>query len=225
MKDLEKLDKESNHDYAIRIIKNNIINLELKPGALLSEQDIANELNLSRTPVHEAFQELSKTKIIEVIPQRGNRVSLIDMKLVEESVFIRETIETAILEDVCENASDEDILKLEEIEHLLEFYSEKNNNEKIMEYDNEFHYHMYVIADKLLSYEAVKMMSIHFNRFRTLSLISAGYENIISSHKKIIDAIKAKDKDAAIKEYLAHLNRRFIDEKEIRNQYMDYFSK
>lgn len=224
MIDIGKLDKETNHDYAIRIIKNNIINLELKPGTLLSEQDIANELKLSRTPVHEAFQELAKTKIIEVIPQRGNLVSLIDMKIVEESVFIRETIETAILKEMCDQITDEEIQKLEEVEQLMEFYSSKNNIAKILEYDNQFHYLMYEITDRVLSYEAVKMMSIHFNRFRTLSLLASGYKNIIEGHRKIIDAVKAKDKDTAVNEYLAHLNRRFIDEKEIRSKYTEYFS-
>ena len=74
MKVSEKLDRESNRDYAYRIIHHNIINLELKPGSMLSEQDLADELELSRTPVHEALQELSKTKIIEVFPQKGQIV-------------------------------------------------------------------------------------------------------------------------------------------------------
>ena len=64
MKNLEKLGKESNREYALRVIRENIVNLELAPGSMISEQDIANELNLSRTPVHEAMQELSSTKII-----------------------------------------------------------------------------------------------------------------------------------------------------------------
>ena len=70
MKNIAKHDRESNRDYALRVIRENIINLELKPGTMISEQDIANELNLSRTPVHEAMQELSTTKIIEILTIR-----------------------------------------------------------------------------------------------------------------------------------------------------------
>ena len=66
MKNTEKHEKETNREYALRVIKDNIVNLELAPGSMISEQDIANELNLSRTPVHEAMQELSSTKIIEI---------------------------------------------------------------------------------------------------------------------------------------------------------------
>lgn len=98
MKNTEKLPKESNRDYALRVIRENIINLELKPGTMISEQDIANELNLSRTPVHEAMQELSTTKIIEILPQRGSYVSKIDMALVDEAVFMRSNLECAVAE-------------------------------------------------------------------------------------------------------------------------------
>ena len=73
MKNIEKLPKESNRDYAFRVIRDNIIKLVLKPGTMLSEQDLADELELSRTPVHEALQELSKSKIIEVFPQKTYR--------------------------------------------------------------------------------------------------------------------------------------------------------
>ena len=67
MKNTAKHEKETNREYALRVIKENIVNLQLEPGSMISEQDIANELNLSRTPVHEAMQELSSTKIIEIL--------------------------------------------------------------------------------------------------------------------------------------------------------------
>ena len=109
MKNTEKHDKETNREYALRVIKENIVKMELAPGSMISEQDIANELNLSRTPVHEAMQELSSTKIIEILPQRGSRVSLIDMDLVDEAIFVRSTIECAITEMACEQATSRDL--------------------------------------------------------------------------------------------------------------------
>ena len=109
MKNIEKLPKESNRDYAFRVIRENIIKLELKPGTMISEQDPAYELDLSRTPVHEALQELSKSKIVEVFPQKGSLVSLINLELVDEAVFVRATLESAITEEACKLATAEDI--------------------------------------------------------------------------------------------------------------------
>ena len=46
MKNTANRDKETNREYALRVIRENIVKLELAPGSMISEQDIANELNL-----------------------------------------------------------------------------------------------------------------------------------------------------------------------------------
>ena len=145
MKNIEKLPKESNRDYAFRVIRDNIIKLVLKPGTMLSEQDLADELELSRTPVHEALQELSKSRIIEVFPQKGSLVSLIDSELIEEAVFVRATLESAVTEQAALMATEEDIKELTDNIELQEFLLKQNNIDKFMEMDNAFHQKMYAI--------------------------------------------------------------------------------
>ncbi|HBG66506.1 MAG TPA: GntR family transcriptional regulator [Treponema sp.] len=223
MRILEKKYKETNHDYAFRVIKENIVDLELQPGSMISEQEIASMLDLSRTPVHEALQELAKTKIVEILPQRGSLVSLIDMNLVEESCFIRATIESAVTELACKKAESKDIDALEENIVLQEFYYTKQNYDKFMEYDNAFHKAMYEIAGRMLSYYTVQLMNIHHNRFRTLGLHISNAARIVSEHRTILAAVKQHDCEKAKKEFLQHINRTFIDEKEIRQKYPAYF--
>ena len=46
---------ETVRDYACRVIKENIVTMELKPGSLVSETELAKELGVSRTPVREAL--------------------------------------------------------------------------------------------------------------------------------------------------------------------------
>lgn len=224
MKNTEKLSKETNRDYALRVIKENIINMELKPGSMISEQDIATELNLSRTPVHEAMQELSNTKIIEILPQRGSHVSLIDMELVEEAIFVRTAIESAITEMACEKATDEDIQILEENVNLQEFYYTKNNRDKIMELDNAFHETMYKITNRMQCFYMVRLMNIHYDRIRELHLHSFNPERIITEHKQILEAFKLKDSAKAKAAILKHLERHHTDEDEIRKNYPEYFA-
>ena len=219
----EKNSKETNHDYAFRVIKENIVNLDLQPGSMISEQEIASKLSLSRTPVHEALQELAKTKIVEILPQRGSLVSFIDMNLVEESCFIRATIESAVTELACKKATPEDIDELEENIVLQEFYFTKQNYEKFMEYDNSFHKTMYKIADRMLCYYTVQLMTIHHNRFRTLGMYISNASRIVTEHRAILDAITQKDSEKTREEFLHHINRTFIDEKEIRQKYPAYF--
>lgn len=224
MKFTDKEDRESNRDYALRVIRDNIINLELKPGYMISEQDLADELAISRTPVHEALQEISKTKIIEIYPQKGSLVSKIDMKLVSEARFVRATLEAAIVEMACEMATPEDIQQLEENVNLQEFYDKKQVNEKIMELDNSFHKMFYKITDKMQTYYMVKTMNIHYDRFRELRLKTSPSKPIIEEHKQILDAIIAKDAARARELVIQHLSKINTDEKEIRSKFPQYFN-
>lgn len=225
MKNTEKQFKESNRDYALRVIRENIINLQLQPGSMISEQDVADELNLSRTPVHEALQELARTKIIEILPQRGSLVSYIDMTLVDEAVFMRSTIEAAVTELACKIATEEDIEKLEENINLQEFYHKKDNLDKIVELDNEFHKMMYKITNKMLCHYTVKTLNIHYDRFRELRMHSSDTTIVLQEHKAILEAIKKRDSKEAKSLLLQHLSRHYVDEKDVRAKYPQYFAE
>lgn len=225
MTNVEKLKNESNRDYAFRVIKDNIINLEIKPGIMISEQEIAEELNISRTPVHEALQELSRTKIVDILPQKGCRVSLIDMNLVNEAVFMRLTIESAVTEEACNLATEKDIEALEENVILQDFYKESDNYDKIMDLDNRFHEKLYEITDKMQCLYMVRLMNIHFDRLRELTLQTGVTSRIVSDHKAILKAIKDKDAKAAKDVLNIHLNHLYVDEKAIRKSHPDYFTE
>lgn len=225
MTNIEKLKNESNRDYAFRVIKDNIINLEIKPGIMISEQEIAEELNISRTPVHEALQELSRTKIVEILPQKGCMVSLINMNLVNEAVFMRLTIESAVTQEACKLATEKDIEDLEENVILQDFYKTSGNFEKIMDLDNRFHEKMYQISDKMQCLYMVRLMNIHFDRLRELTLETGVTERIVDDHKGILKAIKEKNPEAAKKILEIHLNHLYIDQKEIRKKHPDYFAE
>ena len=224
MKNIEKHEKETNREYALRVIKDNIVNLELAPGSMISEQDIANELNLSRTPVHEAMQELSSTKIIEILPQRGSHVSLIDMALVDEAVFARTTIESEITMMACQQASEKDIQEMEENVTLQRFYYGKHNLDKIMELDNAFHEIMYKITNKMQCHYMVRLMSIHLDRIRELTIQAFNPERIIKEHEELLETFKKKDSDAAKEVLNKHLSRKHFQEDELRKAFPQYFA-
>ncbi|MBU3181932.1 GntR family transcriptional regulator [Clostridium psychrophilum] len=88
---------------------------------IISEIEILEKFNVSRTPVREAFARLSQEGLISVYPQKGTFVSLIDLLSVEEARFMREHLERAILRLACENFPKEII-----IEHLTMVNFDKN---------------------------------------------------------------------------------------------------
>lgn len=218
-----KLRGETARDYALRVLKGNIISLDLKPGTAISENELASELGISRTPVREAIIELAKAYLIEIYPQRGSFISLIDPKMVEEARFLRRVTDTAVIEEACENIDEAGIAILEDNVSLQEFYLSKGMTEKIFDLDNQFHKSIYEAARKDIIYEIHSTLMIHFDRVRTLSVETVKDFKVVGDHRKMLEAIKAGDKTTAVELVNKHLTRYQIDEKEIRSQRPEYF--
>ncbi len=85
--------KETARDYAFRTLRKNIVNLKLQPGSMVSEKELADEMGISRTPTREALIELSKSQIVDILPQKGSYISKIDYSLVDEARFMRLVLE------------------------------------------------------------------------------------------------------------------------------------
>lgn len=221
----KRYSRETGRDYALRSIKDNIIRLELAPGSMVSENELASELGLSRTPVREALIELSKVKIVEIYPQKGSVVSLIDYSMVEESQFMRKVLECAVVELNCSMATADDIKKLEENVKLQNFYLENYSPEMLMELDSKFHGLMFEVAHKSQIYTLMENILIHFDRVRSMALITRKNTGVVDEHKSIVDAIARRDAQCARKLMEHHLCRYKLDEKAIREKYPDYFKQ
>ena len=94
-----------------------IVQLQLRPGNVLSEAEVARQLGVSRQPVREAFIKLADTGLIEVRPQRGTFVKLISIREVQNARFVREAIELAIVHKAALEISP---AHLEELRQLLD---------------------------------------------------------------------------------------------------------
>jgi len=225
MKISEKKSGETARDYAFRVIKDNIVSLEFIPGTFVSENEMALELGLSRTPVREAIIDLAKASVIETVPQRGNYVTLIDPEMVNESRFLRQVLDKAVIQVACETDDADGIAMLEENVQLQEFYLDKNAGEKIFLLDNQFHEGIYRIAKKGRIFEMRSTLMIHFDRVRSLAVETVKDMKIVKDHREMLEAIKSHDKEAAVALVDKHLGRYQFDQDIIRAQYPEYFIK
>ena len=184
---------------------------------------MSKELGVSRTPIREAIIDLNNALIVEIYPQRRSYISLIDSDLVEESRFLREVLDTAVIELACDVATEADLTKLEENVKLQEFYLENFVPDKIMELDNDFHKTIFTITKKERIYAMKNTMMLHFDRVRTLSLVSVKDIKIVNDHRLMLEAIKNKDAVSAAALVKKHLSRYRIEEEELREKYPNYF--
>ena len=216
--------RETGREYALRTIKDNIIRLELAPGSFISENELAAEMGLSRTPVREALIDLAKVKIIEIAPQKRSVVAYIDYDMVEEARFMRNVLECAVVELACQNATVSEILKLEDNVKLQRFHLEQGNYGGIMELDNQFHEMLFQLAQKPQVYAMIQHISIHFDRVRSMALSSVKDLKIVEDHAQIVQAMLERDTATAKAVMEKHLNRYRFDEAAIRESYPQYFS-
>lgn len=215
--------RETGREYALRTIKDNIIRLELAPGSYISENELAAQLGLSRTPVREALIDLAGVKIVEIAPQKRTMVSYVNYDMVEEARFARRVLETAVVEMVCSLRTREDLECLEENVRLQRFYLEGGNYGGIMELDDRFHQMLFDIAQKPQSFQLVQHMAIHFDRVRSMALSEVKDMNIVEDHGRIVEALARQNPVEAKVLLEEHLDRYRFDETAIRSQYPQYF--
>ncbi|MCD7955698.1 MAG: GntR family transcriptional regulator [Lachnospiraceae bacterium] len=214
---------ETGRDYALRTLKENIINLDLEPGSMVSEKDLASELGLSRTPVREALMDLARAKMVEIYPQRGSRISLIDYTFAEDTQFTRSIIEAVTVQLACQKATKEDVRILRENVMLQEFNID--NSRKMMQLDDEFHRELFRIAGKMNTWNMLRDYSIHFDRIRQMALHAVRELKIVDDHKKICSAVEQRDEELAQSCMKEHLSRYKVDEESIRKRYpAEYFA-
>ncbi|CAG7614823.1 GntR family transcriptional regulator [Paenibacillus allorhizosphaerae] len=217
--------KGSVRDYVHDTLKKNIMELRLEPGRFISEKEAVELLQVSRTPIREAFVKLSQEELIETFPQKGSFISLIDMRHVEESKFVRTELETAIVRQACELLSNEQILHLNNLVSLQRLCIEENNNHRLFELDEEFHGMIMAGCGKMRTWAMLQQMNTHYNRMRYLHLLTDKFdwEHLISQHSDIVSAIRERNADEAERVMLEHMNRIELEKAELRMKYPSYF--
>lgn len=221
------LDREINEpigDYAVRCLEYNIINMTLLPGTFISEKIVSEVLSISRTPIREAFSRLEKINLIEIYPQKGTRVSLIDTTVVEETSFMRMVLEKEIIKIVCKNHIEKD-LKL--ISKNIEQYEKHINTNKfyeLLKLDNEFHEILFSIADKKLTFSLIKDSIKHFNRARIFNIIEMDRTRTLAEHKNILILIKERNIKKLVSVMELHLTHVKNDMVFLKNKFPQYFN-
>ncbi len=220
----ERLQDETAKQYAYRTLRRNILLLDMLPGEAVVEKDICARLKVSRTPVREALLELSRERLIDIVPQRSTQVTLLDEQLVEQGRFLREHIELAVLELACKGIS---IKALESLKANLAEQEKLAAAQDIIGFfmkDSEFHRQLFTAVDKDTVYDAISLYIPHFTRERMLRLQMFDAIELLHDHKHIIENMENHDFKTARLYMKRHLDRVICDQKILKEAYPTYFS-
>lgn len=219
--------KSMNSDEIYLALKEDIINLKLYPGKLISENEIAKQYNVSRTPVKTAFIRLSSEKFIEIVPQKGTYVTLLDMEYIKETIYMRKVIESTVIKDVFENVNDELLNKLSQNlrQQKVIVESPVEDPSEYYKVDNLFHSTIFDFAGKTRLWAILQEFQVYYTRFRMLDIVAVGhFDGVYEEHIALFEAIKNRDKEKVDKIMNIHLQGN-IDrlEDKIHNGLSHYF--
>lgn len=195
--------REQVYDY----LKDEIVNGKIKEGSRIVEEEFAEKLNISRTPLREAIRMLELEGLIEAREKGGVTVPKTTKKDVEEVVKIRVALETVIFEELFERVTEKDIERLEEnVAKAAAIVNDEEKSLEVFKYFSEFNKILYSISDLPRVVTLINNLNLYLKKFRKIS--AENNNRRLSAHRdhtKIVELIKAGNKEEAIAVNRKHL--------------------
>lgn len=207
----------------LHALRERILALELPPGTVLPRAELAERFGVSQTPVRDALMKLGEEGLVDIYPQHATIVSPIDVPSALRTHFLRRSLELEIVRELAGRSAGE-------LERLLPVLREPLARQKralaAQDYaaftvaDHDFHRLQHEAAGVAELWLLMRQRSGHIDRLRRLNLPARGKaQAVLRDHQAILDAIAARDPDAAQAALRAHLGGTltFVDEVRARH--------
>lgn len=222
---LEKIMKQSLRGPALYTsirdyIKEYILKHDLKPGdSLPPEGQLVEELGVGRSSVREAVKSLQSVGIVDV--RQGNGLFVrelnfdpmletflfgmkFDPRTLAELLQIRIWLEVAVIGDAVNHIGPEEVERLEGL--LVEWNQRVKAGEEYSDLDESFHEIIYGVLENQSLMKLFSVFWVSFTSLESEITRDADPENVVASHRLIVEAIKAKDSSQVRSELLKHFD-------------------
>lgn len=203
-----------------------ILTTRVKPGEGLSETGCATALGISRTPVREAFARLFEEGLIEIASPKGTCVSLIDMNRVREAIFVRSTLESAVVAAATDVPSDEVLDELEMFIWQQERAAEKQDMNGLHQADMRFHSALMRVFGMPTAWTALQHVTADMIRVQFLVGLRPDHvEHILREHRAILASLRKgafSEAAALLKDHISNVN---YDQDALQAGHGEYFRR
>ncbi|MFJ9413684.1 GntR family transcriptional regulator [Streptomyces sp. NPDC101227] len=184
---------------AYRALRDRLVMLEIRPGAPINEDQLAQSLGVGRTPVREALKRLQYERLITTYPRRGTfatDVNITDLAHISE---VRQELEPLAAAQAARRATAADRAALTAVRHELESVdSRQRDAAELMRLDLQVHRAIYAathnpyLEDTLVRHDnlATRIWCLFVEHMSDM----AGH---VEEHGPLIEAIVAGDPDKA----------------------------
>ena len=189
------------------IMKQRIIKLEYEPGEVLNEVELAEEFNISRTPIRKVFQKLNNDKLLNIVPRFGVQVAPIDFRDMKYIFEITRKLDPFAAKLAVERISEANIEKLEDIVKRLKSYEIEKDYQNAINDDEKFHN---IISSSCENpWLQDMLLSMHNHTERLWHYCEQYFDDLdlfTDTLEKILEGIKEKDLNKVEKYSEAHID-------------------
>jgi len=186
--------KKSLREEVYGSLKKSILNGKLKAGQRLIEEQLANQVGMSRTPVREAFHKLERDDLVFRLPKGGFAIREFTKEDVEEIFGIRSALESYAAYLATLNIAPDKLSILEKKIDELERVLDSGDDEKIVQLHTDFHEILYKTSKSKKLIGMIDNFHEYFYGYRLALLpTSAGFKTSIAEHRTILEAMKKKN--------------------------------
>ncbi len=190
-------------------LENDILSGKYQRGEILTETKLSAELGVSRTPIREALRRLEQEHIIEE-SGKGSVVIGINEKDLEDIFMIRKSLECQVAALAAKNRTEEQLKQLREALEFQEFYLNKKDPDQIKLMDSRFHETLYKLSGSTAFYDTLVPLHKKIQKYRRASVTnSSRAEASVAEHRKIYEAIEAKNTALAAKYASEHVENAY----------------
>lgn len=187
-------------------LEHEILSGNIPSGSKITEQSICKKYGVSRTPVREAFRQLESIGLIDNIPNRGAFVLGLTNRDISDLFDLRKLLEIQAIKWAIERIDENSVEKLYENIEFMEFYTIKNDIEKVLQFNSSFHNIIYKSTDNRLMCQSLYAYQTYLKYSAPPKSISGDYLKIIlNEHKAIYEAIENKNIIAGQKAMELHI--------------------
>ena len=187
-------------------LRDAILNGELKPGERLLENQLAEKLGVSRTPVREALRMLEQENLVALVPRKGAQVLDLSATDIKNVLEIRSALEAVAMRHACLSMDVENLNELKELNVEFERAFEEKDYERVATTDEKMHDIIFAAANNDRLVQIIGNMRAQVYRYRMAYL--KVYETktaVINHHRGIINAIENHLVDEGIKVMAEHI--------------------
>lgn len=187
-------------------LRDAILNGELKPGERLLENQLAEKLGVSRTPVREALRMLEQENLVALVPRKGAQVLDLSAADIKNVLEIRSALEAVGMRHACRSMELEQLNELKRLNVEFERAFEEKDYEKVATTDEKMHDIIFASSHNDRLVQIIGNMRAQVYRYRMAYL--KVYETktaVLNHHRGIIDAIENHLEEEGIKVMAEHI--------------------